>query len=126
MPTDIWKIPLDSNGCVRGTYRLRHKTEVSDTLGVVTFDRGLSEPITGQPLIHFVVALGEDVDLVPDDDEARAALGVSAPVAPAPVPAAVPVPEPPPVVATADTEPAPAAEAEPDEAEHQRGKRPKR
>lgn len=85
MPTDIWKIPLDNNGCVRGTYRLRHKTDVSDTLGTVTFERGLSMPLTGQPLIHFVAALGADVDLVPDDDAAREAMGA----------ATLPEPEPP-------------------------------
>jgi hypothetical protein len=76
MPTDIWKIPLDSNGAVRGSYYLRHYTEISDTLGVVQFERGRSvEPLTGQKLVSFVAALGADVDLEPADDEARAAMG---------------------------------------------------
>lgn len=80
MPTDIWKIPLDSNGAVRGSYYLRHYTEVSDTLGTVHFVQGRSvEPLTGQRLMHFVAALGADVDLEPADAEARAAMGVPEP-----------------------------------------------
>lgn len=92
MPTDIWSIPLDSDGAVRGSYYLRHASEVTDTLGVVPFVRGRSvEPITGKPLVHIVAALGIDLDLEPADDEAREALGVAAPAArPEPVAAVEP------------------------------------
>lgn len=87
MPTDIWKIPLDNDGAVRGSYYLRHRNEVSDTLGVIHFERGRSvEPVTGPRLMHFVSALGADVDLEPADDEARAAMGVAA-LEPTPAPA---------------------------------------
>lgn len=102
MATDIWKIPLDSDGAVRGSYYLRHHSQVTDTLGTVQFDNGRSvEPVTGRQLFTFVAALGADVDLEPADDAARAAMG-----APAPLPEPVAPPEPD-VVFVPDTEPAP-------------------
>lgn len=116
MPTDIWKIPLDSDGCVRGSYYLRHRAHVTDTLGTVPFQDGRSvEPITGRQLVSFVAALGADVDLEPADDAARAAMGVQAqpePTPAAPVVPAAPVPEP--EAERADTGPAPAPAAEPE------------
>lgn len=131
MPTDIWKIPLDSDGAVRGSYYLRHHSHVTDTLGTVQFQDGRSvEPVTGRQLMIFVAALGADVDLEPADDAAREAMGASAPVAavasdPAslPEPAAAPAVEPaPPAETVADTEPAP-----PDEGDSEpQGKRKKK
>ena len=105
MPTDIWSIPRDpSSGAIVGSYYLRHRTDVTDTLGVVHFVGGRSvEPITGQPLMAFVVALGADVDLEPADDAARRAMwGDEAVLACAPE-----------LMPTVDAKPEPVAPVEP-------------
>jgi len=77
MATDIWKIPLDDNGAVRGSYYLRHASVIDDTIGTTQFVNGRSvEPVTGTKLMSIVAAVGADLDLEPADDDARAALGI--------------------------------------------------
>ena len=98
MPTDIWSLPKDpSSGAVRGSYFLRHSTDITGTLGFVAFENGRStRALTGRELLSFVATLGHSVDLEPADDAARAALGLDAPAAepePASQPEATAAPE---------------------------------
>ena len=97
MPTSMEMLPLDDNGIVSETFRVRHQDPgFNEGFGEVWFKDGLSNAITGVPLARIVAAIGDDLELVPVDDNGD------------PLVVPEPEPEPPPV------EPAVAAAAETD------------
>lgn len=94
MAIDIWSLPRDpSSGNVVGSYRLRHDTELNGTIGIAAFENGLSvRAFSGRELLMLAAAIGAYLTLVPDDDAARAALGLQAQPAEDPLPATETVP----------------------------------